>query len=60
MQGSTKHKPHRRLTVIARRRPWNADLMASVFAAYVLHRLNEQDGPAVPVDASPEDGAPAC
>jgi hypothetical protein len=60
MQGIAKHKINRRLTVIARRRPWNADLLANVFAAYVLHRLHEQDGQTAPVDTSPDDGAPAC
>jgi hypothetical protein len=60
MQGIAKHKTNRRLTVIARRRPWNAEELASVFAAYVLHRLNEQNGQTAPVDSSPDDGAPAC
>jgi hypothetical protein len=60
MQGIAKRKTNRRLTVIARRRPWNADSLANVFAAYVLHRLHEQDGQMSPVDTSPDDGAPAC
>jgi hypothetical protein len=61
MQGSVKRKKtHRRLTVISRRRPWDADKMANVFAAYVLHRVSEQDGQTAPVDTSPDDGAPAC
>ena len=60
MQGIAKHKTNRRLTVIARRRPWNAESFAKVFAAYVLHRVNEQDGQIAPVDTSPDDGAPAC
>lgn len=60
MQGIARHKSNRRLTVIARRRPWNVELLANVFAVYVLHRVNEQDGQTAPVDASPDDGAPAC
>jgi hypothetical protein len=61
MQDNVKHKKtNRRLTVISRRRAWDADVMANVFAAYVLHRLHEQDGQAAPVDSSPDDGAPAC
>ena len=60
MQGNAKHKANRRLTVIARRRPWNTESLANVFAAYVLHRLNEQDGQTAPADSSPDDGAPAC
>jgi hypothetical protein len=60
MQGIARHKINRRLTVIARRQPWNVESLANVFAAYVLHRLHEQDGQTTPVDASPDDGAPVC
>jgi hypothetical protein len=60
MQGSVKLRTNRRLTVIAKRRPWDADVLANVFAAYVLHRLHEQNGQTMTVDTSPDDGAPAC
>ena len=60
MQGNTKRKSSRRLTVISRQRPWNAESVANVFAAYVLHRLHEQDGKTPAADSSPDDGAPAC
>jgi hypothetical protein len=60
MQGYAKRNANRRLTVIGRRRPWNTEAFARVFAAYVLHRVNEQDGQIAPVDTSPDDGAPAC
>jgi hypothetical protein len=60
MQDNARQKPPRRLTVIARRRPWDTEAFARVFAAYVLHRVNEQDGQIVPIDTSPDDGAPPC
>jgi hypothetical protein len=60
MQDNVKRKTSRRLTVISRRRPWNTESLANVFAAYVLHRVNEQDFKTASVDASPDDGAPAC
>jgi hypothetical protein len=60
MQVNAKHKPSRRLTVIARRRPWNTESFANAIAAYVLHRLNEQNDQTAAGDTPDNDGAPAC
>jgi hypothetical protein len=60
MQGNVKHKkPSRRRWFISRRRA-GCRVMANIMAAYVLHRVSEQDGPTAPIDTSPDDGAPAC
>ena len=43
MRQGTRQRKGRRLTVISRRRPWNVDSFAAVFAAFVMQRLAEQD-----------------
>ena len=42
MRRVTRQRKGRRLTVISRRRPWNVDAFAAVFAAYVMQRLAEK------------------